>query len=464
MKKRLATVTSLLCALLTLSGCGAHFHEFSQTVVHATCRSTGYTLLVCECGERQYRDETALVAHEYGEWKAYTSSTLLSFGKEHRACLHCGNLEFRDTAMSEEIPSIFLTEDGDFVLVEGTEKTAYQASLQINGSVGEKAEYLLSQVQCQEQEGMSCSAFRLDPCSPDRTYARAATAETLWQSSIDLRRQTGLLPAWIPTEEKSDVILRVFMNGSYLGLYRLLPLKPISDTAVAVIVVEEETSASLFEQAPTFEQDGLSLLSYSGETSDTALEGFGAFSEFVRTSSVEKFREELVNYSELTALMDYFLLNVFFGLPDGNTAGTVWSSADGVHWTPSFGSLNNAFGLAANGYQNTALDGIPFESTKETEESILLYSGKNLLWQKLCQAFPQELMNRYKSLRDNFLTKENICTLYLDAYESINDDLRKLERDLYPVLPDAAWSARHVESYVENRLKNMDKWLYPKKV
>ena len=455
MKKTITAVAGLLGAVLLLSACGAHDHQYAQTTVPASCRSIGYTLLVCDCGERQYREYTSLAAHVYGEWSSYTEPGLITFGEEKRACVHCGNLEVRSTGMKEDLPSLFLTEDGDFTLIEGTRRTDYSATIRIQGNTDEKAEYILSDVQSQEQEEQFCNAFRLDPCTPDRTYARASAAESLWKSSIELRRQTGLLPAWIPTESQTNTTVRVFMNDRSVGLYRLLPQAPRSGATSAVIQAMSQDASCLFTEAPEFDKalNAFSLLSYSGETADDAIESFEAFSNFVRKASAEQFREELANYSDLTSLMDYFLLNVFYGLPAGDTAGTVWSTSDGIHWTPSFSLLNNAFGLSANGYQNTALDGIPFDSPEETEEPSVAYNGKNLLWKKLCQAFPQELMNRYVVLRNSFLTKDNVCTIYLDAYACLNDDLRKLERDLYPVLPDGAWSSRHVETYVENRLK-----------
>lgn len=466
MKKTLAAVALLLCSVLVLSACGAHFHKYTQTIVPSTCRSMGYTLLVCDCGDRQYREYAAIASHQYGEWQAYTKPTLIAFGEELRTCIHCGNLEFRTTALEGEIPSLFLKSTGDFSLVVGTEKTQYQATLQTHGGLeGEKAGYTLAAVRCEKQNGMDLGygiteGFFLDPCTPDRTFARAGTAEALWQSSLALRRQAGLLPAWVPVTESRTVTVRVFMNNAYAGLYRLIPTLSLNGQSSAVILTESEDPACLFAEPPRFDGKDFSLLSYGGDTPDAALESFAKFSAFVSDSSPEQFRLELENYTDITALMDYLILCNFFGLPTGDTSGTVWSTADGIHWIPSFHSLNNAFGLSAKGYQNTAFDGIP-AMTNDPNGITVPYEGKNLLWEKLCAAFPIQLRARYETLRETFLKKQNVCDLFAAQFQSIDDSLRKEERDLYTPLPGTAWASRYVEEYVQTRLRNMDEWLYP---
>ena len=305
----------------------------------------------------------------------------------------------------------------------------------------------------------STKGIFLDPCTPDYTFARASAANALWQKCRSIHR-SELFSVGAPVTDDNTPVMRVFMNGNYAGLYRLLSLgEPLPKNA-AVLYAASQSDACLFAEPPIFDEDNFLLKDFGGETPDDALRSFGEFSEFVRESSPQQFREELENYADLTALMDYFILCNFFGLPTGDTAGTVWSTTDGIHWTPSFDSLNNAFGLSAKGYQNAASDGIP-PTTSDPNGVIVPYTGKNLLWKKLCAKFPLELRNRYQVLRDTFLTKQNVCDLFLTKFQGINDPLRKLERDLYPALPGTAWASRHVEEYVQTRLLKMDQWLYP---
>ena len=465
MKKILAAMAGLLGTVLALSACGTHFHRYTQTIVPSTCRSIGYTLLVCPCGDRQYRDYAALASHEYGEWECYTVSSPISFGEESRACIHCGNLEFRPTAMAEDVPSLFLTSEKGFALVRGTEHTQYQASLRaLGGEDGQKPGFILSDIRNGDTVGIDLGkglteGIFLDPCTPDYTFARASAANALWQKCRSLHR-SELFSIGAPVTDDNTPVVRVFMNGNYAGLYRLLSLgEPLPKNA-AILFTASQSDACLFAEPPIFDEDNFLLKDFGGETPDDALRSFGEFSEFVRKSSPQQFREELENYADLTALMDYFILCNFFGLPTGDTAGTVWSTTDGIHWTPSFDSLNNAFGLSAKGYQNAASDGIP-PTTSDPNGVIVPYTGKNLLWKKLCAKFPLELRNRYQVLRDTFLTKQNVCDLFLTKFQGINDPLRKLERDLYPALPGTAWASRHVEEYVQTRLLKMDQWLYP---
>lgn len=470
MKKTVAPAALLLCAVLALSSCGAHFHEYTQTVVPPTCRSIGYTMQVCHCGHRVYLDYASVASHEYGEWHRYTESTLISFGEEERVCIHCGNLEIRSTAMLGKLPTVFLTENGSFSYLDGETRSTYQAAIHpLENPKDGKTGYTLSMIQREQVYGFafgsgSVNEFRLDPCTPDRSFARASAAEQLWQSSLALRKSAGLLPDWFPVSTAENFTVRVFMEEAYLGLYRLIPLDDglLRQETAAILRAEADTAACYFAEPPSFTQtaDAFTLLGYGGSTPDEAKESFAAFSEFIRESSEEEFRSELSAYSDLTALMDYFLVNAFLGLPAGDTAGTLWSTSDGIHWIPSFDSLNNAFALSPDGYQNTALDGIPAPVTHEDGSPAVAYEGSNLLWQKLCRAFPQELIARYATLRDTFLTSENVFDLFMQGYKSVDSSLRYLERSLYAPLPEAAWNTRHVEAYAKKRLSLMDSWLF----
>ncbi len=470
MKKTIAAAALLLCSALALSSCGTHLHSYVQTVVPPTCRSMGYTLQVCDCGHRAYLDYSSMVSHEYGAWQTYTEASLISFGEEQRVCIHCGNLEIRSTAMLGEVPTVFLTERSSFTFLSGEERTTYHAAIYPDAEgVGGKLGYTLSMIRQANTYGIDFgngaeSEFRLDPCTPDRTFSRAATAEQLWQKSLELRQQEDLLPTWVPVQNSTGFPVRVFMGDAYLGLYRLLPgdTGSVSQETAAILYAGGGDASCLFEEPPKFGQtaDAFSILSYGGENPDAACESFADFSAFVRESSASSFRNHLQDYTDITALMDYFLLRTFFGLPAGDTEGTVWSTTDGIHWTPSFYHLNNAFGLTADGYQGTALNGIPAPVKNQDGTPEVSYNGNNLLWKKLCQVFPAELTARYAVLRESFLTPENVYGMYMQIYQEIGTDLRKQERDLYPALPVAAWTTRHVEDYTKKRLSLMDSWLF----
>ena len=58
--------------LLLLCSCG-HTHEYTDTVVPATCAVDGYTEHVCECGE-SYRDNVTTMEHQ-GEIIPYQLAT-----------------------------------------------------------------------------------------------------------------------------------------------------------------------------------------------------------------------------------------------------------------------------------------------------------------------------------------------------------------------------------------------------
>ena len=77
-----------------------HTHDYTATIVAATCTSQGYTLHQCSCGSTYTLDETAALGHSWGSWTVVTQPTTQQKGKQTRTCSRCGATE------SQSIPKV----------------------------------------------------------------------------------------------------------------------------------------------------------------------------------------------------------------------------------------------------------------------------------------------------------------------------------------------------------------------
>lgn len=63
-----------------------------------SCTEGGYTRYVCSvCGDEKY-EFSAMLGHNFGEWRETQAGTCVSVGEEERVCLRCGETERRTTA------------------------------------------------------------------------------------------------------------------------------------------------------------------------------------------------------------------------------------------------------------------------------------------------------------------------------------------------------------------------------
>ena len=467
MKKLLCL--ALGCFLL-LAGCAPHEHTYSHTVIQPTCTEMGYTAHTCPCGDTYFSDYRATVQHTYGDWVAGTQATMTSGGEEYRICKICGHLQTKDTESTSALPKVYLTEDGSVSYSHGElQFTCENVAALPNGE--KKAEITLQFTKNGNSFPVDLgwgaqAVYRLDPCLPDLTFARAAAAEVLWNACRQLRDGASDSPEWYPALTVGGYPVQVFRGETYLGLYRLTP--PAGDWAyayegfhgspTAVIAADAHNEQCLFLANPTFEEgtEGFSVLYCSTEITNWAEESFGGFSRFVRQSTDDEMKKQLSQYTDLTALMDHFLLTVLFGSGNGDTTGTLWATADGVHWTPSFSSLHTAYGLTEDGKQTAATEGVPAYSQWE----VLTYQGDNLLWKRLCTVFGEELKVRYSQLRATvFRSPALLYESFRKQQGEIEAELLEAEKELHPALAADAVETEVISRYLQTRLSAMDAWM-----
>ncbi len=466
MKKVISFLLLLLLLLGTFCGCQAHVHAYALTVIAPTCKTIGYTIHFCACGDTYYSDYKAEGAHEYGEWQTGVQPTLTQGGEEYRICRTCGILEARDVENDSALAKLYATSEGTFLYTDGELRFSCIGILTTRID-GVKRAYDL---QLRNESGGDYAvdlgwgeraSYALEPCVPDPSLTRARAAEELWHACAETRTDK----AWMPTEAFGNAPVQLYLDGTYLGVFVLTPpadgwkysYEGYHGSPTAVLQAKNDGEGCSFVSRPSYESGDLEVLSCSTDDVLWATESFDGFNVFVRDAKDAAFREQLSQYSDPAVLIDYFLLTQFFGLSQGDTKGTVWLTADGIHWLPSyaFDSLNTAFGITDKGALYSGDRGIDMQG----ENGKVLYTGDNLLWARLCNLFGAEIKTRYQALRETLLNLDVLESRFADSLAQIESGLFESEKLLYPSIPVNGMSSDYMHGFLSKRLAAMDDWL-----
>lgn len=467
MKRVISYLISAAFLLSVLCGCEAHVHSYTETVIHPTCKTIGYTIHSCACGDAYYSAYQALSAHSFGSWQTGVEPTLTEGGEEHRICKVCGVLEARDMDNSAALPELYITSDGSFSYATDGLRFACKGDLQ-TVSDGMKRTYDLF---LQNQAGAPYAVdlgwgeqavYRLEPCLPDPSLARAAFAESLWNSS----KAAGSNPNILPAEAYGGFPVQLFEDGGYLGVFWLTPhagtwkyaYTGYHGSPTAALYATDSGDGCRFASLPSYgEGNDMEVLYCSTDDFSWATESFDGFTVFVREAKDAAFKEQLSQYTDTSVLIDYFLFRYLFGLAGGDTQGTVWLTADGIHWVPSFAfaDLSTAFGITEKGALYSGEIGIPSAAYGNTAA----YDGTNLLWARMCKLFAQEIAVRYEELRGEVLTADALTERFLETHRQIDTGLFLIEQSMHPSLPTVGMSSESLRKFLQERLDAMDAWL-----
>lgn len=470
---------ALLCAFLlsALSGCAVHTHVFLQTVVAPTCSSIGYTVNACTCGETFYSDYQAVAAHTFGDWITEQKATLTAGGGEYRTCSVCGTLQTRDTENLSALPKLYLDDTANgtqllFSAGDGERFTCDTRLTERTDTEGGKPTFELELMNAAARTYFAdlgwgeLGSYLLSPQNLDPTFSRTPAAQELWSACLALHLGADTPEGKTAALELGgSVAVQVYRNGAYAGLYLLTPPQsgriPMGGSTVAAFRAEGESNGCLFRAAPTYKDgrtedgtDGFALIDCSTASTEWATGSFSGFSEFVRRSRDTAFREQLSQYTDPELLFDYYLLLHFFGAPYGDTVGTVWFTADGVHWLPTFSEYQTSYGLQADGSLSNGANGIPTPD----ENGEIPYTGKNLFWERLIGLFPAELSARYRTLRTTLLQPDTLYEAFLTQYGRIEPELFGEEAALAPTRSEAGDPER-IRTYLQERIDAMDAWM-----
>lgn len=240
--------------------------------------------------------------------------------------------------------------------------------------------------------------------------------------------------------------VEVYLNNEFHGLYTLnIPkddwLYGMDDNNPNHIIMVGE----IYSQATAFRE--VSIDGWNNKLDDnspTVQQKMLRVINFVVNSTDKEFKESFEDYLNLDATLNYYILCHTLNIADNNAKNLILVTYDGKIWYPTLYDLDTSFGTFYHG-----LDLYPADYP--------LYMNYNRLFERLDLLFKKEIEQRYKELRQNILSEENIINEIDKVYLQIEPSLFEKEQQKWGQLP--GYELTQLKEYIHERLPYVDKMM-----
>ena len=298
----------------------------------------------------------------------------------------------------------------------------------------------------------------------DKTHARNIVSARIAGKMLNTRSDYNNLPAKLKNAPNYGFIdgfpVEIYLNNEYLGLYTWNIPKDgwmfgmtEKDYSEIVICSEVPTDYCLYRAEPTHEHWSEE---YPGDSigTDGVLDKWKIAEAFVRTSDDATFTSQLSQHFNINSLLDYYIFCYLCCDIDGLGKNQVVCSYDGGNtWIYTLYDLDSTFGLYWNGSKLVS-------SSYRCPEDYETYatnkdSGKyNLLFEKICRLFPNELYARY---REGVLSNTNLISEFTTFKNHLPDEYYTRDGEKWTDIPSKdITSFEQIQTFINERCTYVD--------
>lgn len=240
--------------------------------------------------------------------------------------------------------------------------------------------------------------------------------------------------------------VEVYLNNEFHGLYSLnIPkedwLYGMDDNNPNHIIMVGEK----YSQATAFRE--ISLDGWNNQLDDnspTVQQKMLRLINFVVNSTDQEFKENIEDYLDLDATLNYYVLCHTLNIADNSAKNLIFVTYDGKIWYPTLYDLDTTFGSYYHG-----LELYPTDHP--------LHMSYNRLFERLSILLKKEIEQRYQELRQNILSEENIINEIDKVYLQIEPSLFEKEQQKWGQLP--GYELTQLKEYIHERLPYVDKMM-----
>lgn len=301
----------------------------------------------------------------------------------------------------------------------------------------------------------------------DKTHARNVVSARIASKMLKTRSDYNSLPDKLKNAPNYGLIdgfpAEIYLNNEYLGLYTWNIPKDgwtfgmtEKDYSEIVICSEVPTDYCLYRAEPTHEHWSEE---YPGDSigTDGVLDKWKIAEAFVRTSDDATFTSQLSQHFNINSLLDYYIFCYLCCDIDGLGKNQLICSYDGGNtWIYSLYDLDSTFGLYWNGSKLVS-------SSYRCPEDYETYAtnkadGKyNLLFEKICRLFPNELYARYRELRESVLSNTNLIAEFTSFKNHLPDEYYTRDGEKWADIPSKdITSFEQIETFINERCTYVD--------
>lgn len=302
------------------------------------------------------------------------------------------------------------------------------------------------------------SKFCLKANYIDHSHARNICAARLWNQIVASRANYSLLPELLRTSPCNGAIdgfpIKVYYNDTYEGVYTwnipkdkwMFNMDDTLDNHCVLCGEEYNSGCFLTANANLWSDEIHDAMPASIVTS------FNAFQNFVINSTDDDFKTNLENYVYVDSLIDYYIFQYAICGLDAMGKNQLFATYDGTKWIATSYDMDSTFGLYWNGQSYVSATYRMQEDYESCKNG-----NPNKLYVRLEKLFVNEIKARYKQLRADILSYNNIVNTFEPFMDIIGKDLYAEDLTIYTGIPNGdSNNIQQIRNYYKDRVAYVD--------
>ena len=302
------------------------------------------------------------------------------------------------------------------------------------------------------------SKFCLKANYIDHSHARNICSAKLWNQIVASRENYALLPELLRTSPCNGAIdgfpIKVYYNNNYEGIYTwnipkdkwMFNMDDTLDNHCVLCGEEYDSGCFLTANARLWSDEIHDVMPASIVTS------FNAFQNFVINSTDDEFKTNLENYVYVDSLIDYYIFQYAICGLDSMGKNQLFATYDGTKWIATSYDMDSTFGLYWNGQKYVSAT---YRMQEDYESGV--HGNPNKLYVRLEKLFINEIKARYKQLRADILSYNNIVNTFEPFMDIIGKDLYAEDLTIYTGIPNGGTNnIQQIRNYYRDRLVYVD--------
>ena len=266
-----------------------------------------------------------------------------------------------------------------------------------------------------------------------------------------INQKYGILTDCVNNGLTDGFPIEIYANNEFLGLYTMNIHKDYlfnmdEENENNIVIFANTPEPTAFKEPETEEWNNYEL--EIGEKSQATLDKLNRVIDFINNSSDEEFVNNFEQYFNLDSVLNYYCFMKFAHLIDNITRNIFLVTYDGQIWYLIPYDFDQSWG---NEFRDNSV--IADYASKHTT----YYINKSPLWKRFKVLFEDKIIERYKELREEILTKENVINQMNEFYKLIPQDTLKKEYEKWDDKPD--YERTYISEYLDKLLKHLDKEL-----
>ena len=471
-------------------------HEWNVTeYVAPDCANTGYQHSVCNvCGAESSVNLPVTDEHFDGEWEILSTPTALADGLKVLHCAICSKVIAQQTLYADvkSMPIVYL--EGDYLSATAAKNEVEMsvsyvepdggasfdgyATIKVQGASSVSYAKKNYTIKFYKDETFNKklkvdlgwgkeSKYVMKANWVDAIQARNVVSCRIWGDMVLTRpaTETQQRLAALPTNGGAidGYPIAVYMNGQFHGIYTMNVPKDewmfgMDDSETEALICADDWNNTNFstligyfkeDSAGDLVTDGWELKYCGSDDYDWVTDSFNALIQFCWDNEGEAFKAGISEHLDVDAAIDYLIYQYAIFMRDNSSKNMLWATYDGKVWIPTPYDQDGVFGQVWDGKRDApASSSLPKVNSDGTIDvginfgPSVTYEGKYfILWDRIWNAFTEEILVRYKQLRETTLSYDNIVAEFEAFRACIPDSVYTAEFERWESERNAWWGA-----------------------